>query len=201
MYCKQISNEITSIRQVFQAPDVQLSDLKRECYAPLQSVLIKFLEGMLYYYGRTKEDMSDVQVKMVVDDIINKYYYFRIEDVCLCFKMARTNSAYKDFYGRIDGSVIMSWFATYDKERDDIIHSLPVEREVVLTGNEISRDEYLEQCRERAAKGDMEAIEALDNAERVRLWMFKSQVEYGNYKYQRAHKYDDKPCKVQVMRK
>lgn len=195
MYCKQISNEITSIRQVFNAPDVQLSDLNRVCSVKLYSVLTKFIEGMLLFYGRTRDDMSDLQVKLVIDDIVRKYYYFRIEDVCLCFKMARTNSAYKDFYGRIDGSVIMSWFATYDKERDEVIHTIPERKAVVYSGDEISREEWEEVRLAMAAGGDMDAYAACIASEMRERWMQANRVKFGNYKYHRKHKFDEKKHK------
>lgn len=158
----------------------------------LQSVLVKFLEGMLYYYGRTKDDMNDIQVKMIVDDIIEKYYYFRIEDVCLCFKKARQDSKYKNFYGRIDGSVIMSWFATYDKERDEVIQSIPDEKTAVYSGNEISREEYLDICLAKAAGGDMDAYKLLIMAEIAERAFMNLRGEYHKYKYNQKHKFDTK---------
>ena len=88
--------------------------------------------------------MNDYQVASVVNSILEKYYYFRIEDVCLCFKRARENSAYGKFYGRIDGSVIMNWFATYDRERDEIIHSFNDVKIEHNTSENISREEYKE---------------------------------------------------------
>lgn len=176
---------------MFDAPEVQLSELKRENYIALQSVLIKFLEGMLYYYGRTRDDMNDAQVKMIVDDIIDKYYYFRIEDICLCFKKARQDSNYKKFYGKIDGSVIMSWFATYDKERDEIIHMLPQRKEEPVTGG-INREEWEEICLAKAAGGDMDAYSACVASEKRKKWECQNRHIYGNYKYNRLHKYDEK---------
>lgn len=147
---------------------------------------------MLYYYGRTKEDMNDIQVKMVVDDIIEKYYYFRIEDVCLCFKKARQDSKYRQFYGRIDGSVIMSWFATYDKERDEVLQSIPDETTAVYSGEEISREEYMDICLAKAAGGDIDAYKLLIMAEITERAFSKLTSSYNNYKYNQKHRYDTK---------
>lgn len=191
LYCKNISHSISLIKDVFNAPCVQLNELNAECHTVLYSVLVKFIQGMLCFYGRDESDMSSEQVKMVIDEIVRKYYYFRLEDVCLCFKKARAESAYKEFYGRIDGSVILSWFATYDKQRDEVIHSLPNGVAVVNQGG-MSRDEWEEIRLAKAAGGDMDAYAAMIASEHRDRWMIANRVKFGNYQYHRKHKYDEK---------
>ena len=88
-YCKGISSSIISIKEAINAPPIQLSEWKRINYDVIQSLIISFIHGMLRYFGRKKTDMDSFLVKNLVDDILTKYYYFRIEDVCLCFKIAR----------------------------------------------------------------------------------------------------------------
>lgn len=190
--CKNISNEITSISQAINAPPIQLSQWRKDNETCIKAVLVKFIEGTLLFYGRSREDMNDYQVASIVSSILDKYYYFRIEDVCLCFKRARENSSYGGFYGKIDGSVIMSWFAAYDKERDEVIHSMPEEKINVFTGEEYSREEYIEMLKAKIAGGDLYANEALRRVGTFERIMFDRRGEYASYKYWRKHKFDNK---------
>lgn len=147
---------------------------------------------MLVFYGRSRKDMPESQVVSIIRSILDKYYYFHIEDVCLCFKRAREGLSYGSFYGRIDGSVIMSWFATYDKERDEVIHSLNEVKVEHNTSENISREEYKEILLARMAGGDLYA-----NADYMKMCeiddiFFDRRYEIGNYKYNRKHKFDKK---------
>lgn len=136
--------------------------------------------------------MNDYQVASVVNSILEKYYYFRIEDVCLCFKRARENSAYGKFYGRIDGSVIMNWFATYDRERDEIIHSFNDVKIEHNTSENISREEYKEILFAKMAGGDLYANADYMKMCEINNLFFDKRIEIGNYKYNRLHKFDKK---------
>lgn len=190
--CKNISNEITSISQAINAPPIQLSQWRKDNETCIRAVLVKFIEGTLLFYGRSREDMNDYQVASIVNSILDKYYYFRIEDVCLCFKRARENSSYGGFYGKIDGSVIMSWFATYDRERDDIIHSLNDVKVNCNTSENISREEYKEILFAKMAGGDLYANADYMKMCEVNKIFFDKRFEIGNYKYNRLHKFDNK---------
>lgn len=136
--------------------------------------------------------MNDYQVASIVNSILDKYYYFRIEDVCLCFKRARENSSYGGFYGKIDGSVIMSWFATYDRERDDVIHSLNDVKVNCNTSENISREEYKDILFAKMAGGDLYANADYMKMCEVNKIFFNKRFEIGNYKYNRLHKFDNK---------
>lgn len=190
--CKNISNEITSISQAINAPPIQLSQWRKDNETCIRAVLVKFIEGTLLFYGRSREDMNDYQVASIVNSILDKYYYFRIEDVCLCFKRARENSSYGGFYGKIDGSVIMSWFATYDRERDDVIHSLNDVKVNCNTSENISREEYKEILLAKMAGGDLYANADYMKMCEVNKIFFDKRFEIGTYKYNRLHKFDNK---------
>jgi hypothetical protein len=97
----------------------------REAPNQMRAVLIKFIEGTLMFFSFPKDAMPNQQIVMIVNDILEKYYYFRLEDVCLCFKKGRMDSTYRKFYGRLDGSVFLDWFAKYDKEREEAVQSHP----------------------------------------------------------------------------
>lgn len=195
-YCKRISNSITSLQQAIKQVTATIAQLNRECPGKLKFTIVKFIEGMLRYYGYNPDEdktVSDMQVATLVNDICEKYYYLNIADVCLCFKKARQSPGkYGRFYGKFDASVVMNWFTMYDKERDEVIHSMPEEKPNVFTGEECSREEYIEILQAKIAGGDLYANEALQRVGVFERIMFDRRGEYANYKYWQKHKFDNK---------
>lgn len=190
-YCKNISDNISTIRQVFDAYPMQLSEWVVFFDNELKAVLIKFIEGMIRFFGFPPTEMSNEQIVMTVNGILEKYYYFRLEDICMCFKKARTDSKYKGFFKRLDGSVIMSWFAMYDKERDEVIYTLTADHVAPsYNGDECSREEYEEILLAKIAGGDLYANESLQKMQIVKRLFEADRGEYNNYRYWQKHRFD-----------
>lgn len=192
--CRNISNNITSIRQAIdtEAP-IQLSEWKNLSPNEIRAVLIKFIEGTLEYFSFKRTDMSSQQIIMIVNDIMDKYFYFRLEDVCLCFKKGRIDSNYRKFYGRVDGSVFLDWFAMYDKERQEVLYSHPsnsLQVEEVTTG--VPWEEYRSKMIELAENGDEDALKHLESMENVRKMFDADAGVVANYKYNMKHRFDDR---------
>lgn len=192
--CRNISNNITLIRQAIdtEAP-IQLSEWKNLAPNEVRAVLIKFIEGTLEYFSFKRTDMSSQQIIMIVNDIMDKYFYFRLEDVCLCFKKGRIDSNYRKFYGRVDGSVFLDWFATYDKERQEVLYSHPsnsLQVEEVTTG--VPWEEYRSKMIELAENGDEDALKHLESMENVRKMFDADAGVVANYKYNMKHRFDDR---------
>lgn len=80
-----------------------------------RAAVVYLLADALEFFNAA-ETMSDVQVAMTVDLIIEEYAYMKLDDIKLCFKNAM-KMKYGKIYNRIDGQVIMSWFKEYNKER------------------------------------------------------------------------------------
>lgn len=89
-------------------------------------------------------------------------------------------------------SVIMNWFATYDKERDEIIHSFNDVSTEHDTSENISREEYKEILLARIAGGDLYANADYMKMCEINNIFFENRFEIGNYKYNRLHKFDKK---------
>ena len=137
--------------------------------------------------------MPNAQIVMIVNDIIEKYYYFRLEDVCLCFKKGRLDANYRKFYGRLDGSVFLEWFARYDKERENVLQSHPSNNQSVTNLMQgVPWEEYKRDLEERVANGDEKAKEYLENMESVKRKMEEGLGAYKNYQYNRKHRFDDR---------
>lgn len=86
----------------------------------------------------------------------------------------------------------MSWFATYDRERDDVIHSLNDVKVNCNTSENISREEYKDILLAKMAGGDLYANADYMKMCEVNKIFFNKRFEIGNYKYNRLHKFDNK---------
>ena len=191
-YCKSISNRITSIKEVLDNDNpIQLSELKRTAPVQLSAVLIKFIEGTIDWFGYKKDDMPDSRISMLVNSIIEKYFYFTIEDVCLCFKRGRENDSYDKFYGRLDCSVFLRWFAKYDKEREEAVQSHPSNNLKVEDYNGVPYELYKEELLAKIEEGDESARKALENMESVRRMFAADAGKVFAYQYNRKHRLDD----------
>lgn len=194
LYCKNISNNITTIRQALDTENpIQLSEWKREAPDQIRAVLIKFIEGSLEYFSFKRTDMSPQQIVMIVNDIMEKYYYFRLEDVCLCFKKGRIDSGYRKFYGRVDGSVFLEWFAKYDKERENVVQSHPSNNlSPIDLSNGVPFEQYEEDMLARMAGGDLYANEQYMQMKSVQQLFAMNMGAYKNYQYNRKHRFDNR---------
>ena len=193
-FCKNISNRITSIKEVLDNEmPIQLSELKRTSPAQLSAVLIKFIEGTIDWFGYKKDEMPDSRIEMLIASIMEKYYYFTIEDVCLCFKRGRENDSYDKFYGRLDCSVFLKWFARYDKERESALQSHPSNNQTIpLISQGIPWEQYKEDLEKRVADGDEKAKEQLEAMESVRRKFEADKGQLFAYRYNQKHRFDPK---------
>ena len=193
-YCKTISNSISTIRQALDVEHpIQLSEWKRLAPNEMRAVLIKYIEGTLMFFSFSKDAMPNTQIVMIVEDIIEKYYYFRLEDVALCFKKGRVDANYRKFYGRLDGSVFLEWFARYDKERESVLQSHPSNNQTIpLISQGIPWEQYREDLMKKVEEGDKEAKKQLEAMESVRRRFEADRGQLFNYRYNQKHKFDDK---------
>jgi len=62
--------------------------------------------------------MNAVQIARAADLILEKFYYFKIEDFKLCFENAKMGF-YGQVFGRIDLQILFGWLTQYENERAD----------------------------------------------------------------------------------
>lgn len=194
LYCRNISNKVVSIKEVLDNEHpIQLSELKRTEPAKITAVLVKFIEGTIDWFGYKKEEMPDSRIIMLVNSIMEKYYYLSIEDVCLCFKKGREDASYDKFYGRLDCSVFLKWFAKYDKERESALQSHPSNnRPAVDLSNGVPFEDYEEEMLARIAGGDLYANEQYQRMKSVQELFRRNMGVFKNYQYNRKHRFDDR---------
>ena len=120
--------------------------------------------------------MSDVQVAITVDLILEEYPYLQTDDLKLCFKNAM-KLKYGQIYNRIDGQIVMSWLKSYDIERSEKadIESYNRHKEVISKEETsgLYYDEYLAELERKAEQGDEEAKKALEMSSMVKKMLCK----------------------------
>ncbi len=105
-----------TIEDVFLSSEPAIGTITRKLgETKSRAAVVLLLADALEFFNAT-ETMSDIQVAMTVDLIMEEYPYFKMDDLKLCFKNAM-KMKYGRIYNRIDGQVIMSWFRDYNKER------------------------------------------------------------------------------------
>lgn len=106
-----------TIQDVFNAPEVGLSTICKEMgEQKLHAMMVKWLNSFISFYS-TNGTMDAYQVADTINLIIDAYPHYTIYDFKLFFKLAKLGY-YGEVYGRMDGSVILSWLRKYDIQRD-----------------------------------------------------------------------------------
>ncbi|UVQ95081.1 hypothetical protein NXW23_11670 [Bacteroides caccae] len=163
-YCKMLRPK--TIEDVFLSSEPAIGTITRILgETKSRAAVVLLLADALEFFNAT-ETMSDVQVAITVDLIMEEYPYFKMDDLKLCFKNAM-KMKYGRIYNRIDGQVIMSWLREYNKERCTAAdtqswneHKSHIEDELKSMSG-MFYEEYRTELEKRASSGDESAINAL----------------------------------------
>lgn len=131
------------------------------------------------FFNVTKP-MTEMQIAVTTELIIEEYPYFTVADLKLCFKNAM-KGRYGEIYNRIDGSVIMGWLRRYNVERCTEADRISYGEHKGARESEASSgmlyDEYRKVITEMAEAGDEEAAEALRRSDEVMEFMRRKSFE------------------------
>ena len=152
------------IEDIFSSNEPSIIRIKSIHGETVARATVSYLLSEALEFFNVKETMSDVQVAITVDLILEEYPYLQTDDLKLCFKNAM-KLKYGQIYNRIDGQIIMSWLKYYDVERAEKadIDSYNKHKEIISKEeNGLYYDEYLAELKRKAAQGNEEAIKALE---------------------------------------
>lgn len=62
------------------------------------------------------KNMNDAQIALTVDLIIERFWYFKLEEIKYCFRRAMMH---EKLFDRLDGNIILGWLQAYDAERTE----------------------------------------------------------------------------------
>lgn len=109
------------------------------------------------------KNMNDIQVALTVDLIIERFWYFKLEEIKHCLRKAMMR---EKLFDRLDGNIIMGWLESYDAERtEEAMRQSEQEaqrrqNETAEAADAISFDEFLSKLEQRA-RTDKEAAKLL----------------------------------------
>ena len=144
-----------------------------------RAVVVLLLKDVLDFFNTT-QTMSDTQVAVTADLIIEEYPYFQLDDLKLAFRNAMKGH-YGEVYNRLDGQVILKWLKAYNTERcsraDILSFKEHNERLLEQKTEGCFYDDYRRQLEERARSGDEEAQEALRRSDEVMNMMKRKKLQ------------------------
>ena len=107
-----------------------------------RALVVLFLSDLVKFFNVGKA-MNDVQMAQTADLILDEYYYLNIDDIKLCFNMAKSGKFGK-VYDRIDGQVIMGWLSEYEAQRIEICEHNNEAKHQSIKAGERTGESYLE---------------------------------------------------------
>lgn len=140
----------------------------------IRAILSMAISEVVLFFNVGK-NMNDRQIGLTADLIIERYWYLKIEEIKGVLRKAMTSATVFD---RLDGNLFLKWLADYDCYRDEVIEQINVAEQRLREygtpehspkGDEISFTEYAQTVRQRAERGDRDAIEIADSLARFEL--------------------------------
>lgn len=86
---------------------------------PLASIVINEVINCQDFFNVTVK-MNPAQIAETAEIIVEKFYFMRLDEIKLCFRMAKAGD-YGELYNRLDGSVIIGWLKQYDAQRTEVV--------------------------------------------------------------------------------
>lgn len=170
------------VEDVFLSFEPSIGTIIKECGEVKARAAVVYLLADALEFFNASDTMSDIQVAMTVDLIMEEYPYMKTDDIKLCFKNAM-KMKYGQLYNRIDGSIIMSWFREYNKERCAVADNQSWDEhkahrcEDAKPTNGLFYESYLEELKEKSDNGDKDASEALSRSNEITSYLTRKKFE------------------------
>lgn len=114
------------------------------------------------------KNMNDAQIALTVDLIIERFWYFKLEEIKHCLRKAMMR---EKLFDRLDGNIIIGWLTEYDNERTEEAMRISEQRETQQVNetadrsDAVSFEDYVADLRSRAEKDGnaAELLKEIDN--------------------------------------
>lgn len=119
-------------------------------------------------FFNVSKNMSDTQIALTADLIIESFWYLKLEEIKYCFRRAMRTAK---LFDRLDGNIILGWLRTYDAERTEEAIRISEQEETQAVNRlehnpgAVKFEEYIEWLRGKANAGDKDATERLHDIE------------------------------------
>jgi hypothetical protein len=100
-----------------------LSEIKKQKGEQIAlGVLVALMDECQQYFN-LQQPMNPQQLMLTAELIMEEYYYLRVEEFRLCFRMAMKGE-YGPVYNRIDGQIFFEWIRKYFSKRDAVTNRM-----------------------------------------------------------------------------
>lgn len=100
-----------------------LSEIKKQKGEQVAlGVLVALMDECQQYFN-LQQPMNPQQLMLTAELIMEEYYYLRVEEFRICFRMAMKGE-YGPVYNRIDGQVFFEWIRKYFSKRDAVTNRM-----------------------------------------------------------------------------
>jgi hypothetical protein len=96
-----------------------LSEIKKHKGEQVALGVVVALMDECQQYFNLQQPMTPQQLMLTAELIMEEYYYLRVEEFRLCFRMAMKGE-YGPVYNRIDGQIFFEWIRKYFSKRDAV---------------------------------------------------------------------------------
>ena len=86
------------------------------------NVLVALMDECQQYFN-LQQLMNPQQLMLTAELIMEEFYYLRVEEFRLCFRMAMKGE-YGPVYNRIDGQIFFEWIRKYFSKRDAVTNRM-----------------------------------------------------------------------------
>lgn len=120
------------------------------------------------------KNMSDTQIALTADLIIESYWYMKLEEIKFCFRRAMRR---EKLFDRLDGNIILGWLKEYDTERTEEAmrksdqEALQIQYQQQPSQGAVSFEQYIDSLWNLAYYADPEAVEKLADLQELTATM------------------------------
>ena len=107
---------IQTIANASDSESMALSGLAKACGEDSIQALVELHLWSLYDSIGQLEKVKEIQIVEMATEIMSSYYWFKMEDIYLIFRMAKRGE-FGQIYGTLSMLDILGWFAKYDDQR------------------------------------------------------------------------------------
>lgn len=146
------------------SPSPSLAKIKNTLSETEIRALLTIAVGEVCSFFNVGKNMNAAQIALTVDLIIDRFWYFKLEEIKYCFRRAMMR---EKLFDRLDGNIIIGWLREYDSERTEEAIRLSEQKEseqlncAKEKSGSVSFSDYVASLRERA-KSDPRSAELLN---------------------------------------
>ena len=113
------------------------------------NVMIAMMDACQQYFN-LQQPMNAQQLSLTAELIMEEYYYLRVDELQICFRMAMKGE-FGPLYNRIDGQVFFEWIKKYMSKRGQITERIQQDKQQGNNIYEMFQHPQIQQAMQDAA--------------------------------------------------